>query len=114
MLLTSVYFGILDGPNCFTRIAHDPDISNFWLIDGQGACAFHLFHVTVLLTTFGLNRNSSGFVYLRFDGVAAAMKAQSSLHGRWFAGKMITATYMVKVNNSSRFHFGTFKVYSVY
>lgn len=43
-------------------------------------------------------------MYLRFDGVGAAMKAQNSLHGRWFAGKMITATYMVKV----KFHFDVF------
>ena len=36
-----------------------------------------------------------GFVYLRFDKVASALSAQRALHGRWFAGKMITATFMV-------------------
>lgn len=36
-----------------------------------------------------------GFVYLRFENAQAAMGAQRALHGRWFAGKMITATYMV-------------------
>jgi hypothetical protein len=34
-------------------------------------------------------------VYLQFDTAAAASKAQQALHGRWFAGKMITATFMV-------------------
>ena len=41
------------------------------------------------------SRNTAGFVYLQFDSVAAAGKAQQALHGRWFAGKMITATFMV-------------------
>jgi hypothetical protein len=40
-------------------------------------------------------RNSAGHVYLRFETIAAAMSAQRALHGRWFAGKMITTTYMV-------------------
>ncbi|KAK9089032.1 hypothetical protein Scep_028114 [Stephania cephalantha] len=30
---------------------------------------------------------------LRFGNTESAMKAQHALHGRWFAGKMITATY---------------------
>lgn len=42
-----------------------------------------------------LNRNSAGFVYLRFEAIQASMNARQALHGRWFAGKMITATYMV-------------------
>ncbi|XP_078173429.1 uncharacterized protein LOC144567217 [Carex rostrata] len=50
-----------------------------------------------------VDKNSSGFVYLRFDGVGAAMKAQNSLHGRWFAGKMITATYMTPQQYDAKF-----------
>ncbi|XP_062204938.1 uncharacterized protein LOC133906987 isoform X2 [Phragmites australis] len=42
-----------------------------------------------------IDKNTSGFVYLHFDGVMAATKAQQALHGRWFAGKMITATFML-------------------
>ncbi|CAI0407979.1 unnamed protein product [Linum tenue] len=42
-----------------------------------------------------VDKNTMGFVYLRFDNTQAAMNAQRALHGRWFAGKMITATYMV-------------------
>ncbi|MQL70673.1 hypothetical protein Taro_002999 [Colocasia esculenta] len=42
-----------------------------------------------------VDKNTSGFVYLRFDNVTSAMNAQRALHGRWFAGKMISATFMV-------------------
>ncbi|CAE5985469.1 unnamed protein product [Arabidopsis arenosa] len=41
-----------------------------------------------------VDKNSIGFVYLRFENAQAAIGAQRALHGRWFAGKMITATYM--------------------
>ncbi|GJN30333.1 hypothetical protein PR202_gb18628 [Eleusine coracana subsp. coracana] len=41
-----------------------------------------------------VDKNTAGFVYLRFDSITAAMSAQKALHGRWFAGKMITATFM--------------------
>nr|XP_009384003.1 PREDICTED: RNA-binding protein 39 isoform X2 [Musa acuminata subsp. malaccensis] len=41
-----------------------------------------------------VDKNSAGYVYLRFDNITSAMKAQNALHGRWFAGKMITATFM--------------------
>lgn len=41
-----------------------------------------------------VDKNSSGFVYLRFENTQGAMNAQRALHGRWFAGNMITATYM--------------------
>ncbi|XP_026431325.1 RNA-binding protein 39-like [Papaver somniferum] len=42
-----------------------------------------------------VDKNSAGHVYLRFDTTTSAMSAQHALHGRWFAGKMITAAYMV-------------------
>jgi hypothetical protein len=44
------------------------------------------------------NRNSAGFVYMRFENMQAAINAQHALHGRWFAGKLITATFMVSVH----------------
>ncbi|KAJ4784494.1 hypothetical protein LUZ62_035740 [Rhynchospora pubera] len=50
-----------------------------------------------------VDKNSAGFVFLRFESVTAAMKAQSSLHGRWFAGKMITATYMTPQQYDAKF-----------
>ncbi|GFY94568.1 splicing factor, CC1-like protein [Actinidia rufa] len=42
-----------------------------------------------------VEKNSDGFVYLRFENTQAAISAQRALHGRWFAGKMITATFMI-------------------
>lgn len=42
-----------------------------------------------------MSRNTAGFVYLRFENTQAAINARQVLHGRWFAGKMITATFMV-------------------
>ncbi|XP_055962222.1 uncharacterized protein LOC126653691 isoform X2 [Mercurialis annua] len=42
-----------------------------------------------------VDKNTAGFVYLQFEDTQSAMNAQRALHGRWFAGKMITATYMV-------------------
>uniref|UniRef100_A0A6N2M0H7 RRM domain-containing protein n=1 Tax=Salix viminalis TaxID=40686 RepID=A0A6N2M0H7_SALVM len=41
-----------------------------------------------------IDKNSAGFVYMRFENTQAAINAQRSLHGRWFAGKLITATFM--------------------
>ncbi|KAF8112706.1 hypothetical protein N665_0062s0054 [Sinapis alba] len=50
-----------------------------------------------------VDKNSIGFVYLRFENTQAAMGAQRALHGRWFAGKMITATYMTKESYEAKF-----------
>jgi len=50
-----------------------------------------------------VDKNTAGFVYLQFDSVAAAGKAQQALHGRWFAGKMITATFMSAQEYSTKF-----------
>jgi len=46
------------------------------------------------VTHIFVDKNTAGFVYLRFDSITAAMGAQKALQGRWFAGKMITATFM--------------------
>ncbi|GMP64335.1 hypothetical protein CsSME_00025664 [Camellia sinensis var. sinensis] len=50
-----------------------------------------------------VDKNSAGFVYLRFENTQAAINAQRALHGRWFAGKMITATFMVPQNYEAKF-----------
>ncbi|KAK4741332.1 hypothetical protein SAY87_024920 [Trapa incisa] len=41
-----------------------------------------------------VDKNSTGYVYLRFENVAAAMSAQRAMHLRWFAGRSIAAIYM--------------------
>ncbi|XP_066399793.1 uncharacterized protein [Miscanthus floridulus] len=50
-----------------------------------------------------VDKNTAGFVYLRFDSITAAMSAQKALHGRWFAGKMITATFMTPQQYEMKF-----------
>ncbi|KAL6346698.1 hypothetical protein AAG906_000316 [Vitis piasezkii] len=50
-----------------------------------------------------VDKNSAGFVFLRFENTQAAISAQRALHGRWFAGKMITATFMLPQNYEAKF-----------
>ncbi|XP_073045727.1 uncharacterized protein [Primulina eburnea] len=42
-----------------------------------------------------VDKNSAGYVYLKFENTQSSTAAQRALHGRWFAGKMITASFMV-------------------
>ncbi|XP_011045848.1 PREDICTED: RNA-binding protein 39 [Populus euphratica] len=50
-----------------------------------------------------VDKNSAGFVYMRFENMQGAVNAQRALHGRWFAGKMITATFMVPQAYEAKF-----------
>ncbi|KAL7237050.1 hypothetical protein ACSBR1_020183 [Camellia fascicularis] len=50
-----------------------------------------------------VDKNSAGFVYLQFENTQSAISAQRALHGRWFAGKMITATFMLPQNYEATF-----------
>ncbi|XP_010920083.1 uncharacterized protein [Elaeis guineensis] len=50
-----------------------------------------------------VDKNTAGHVYLRFDNITSAMNAQRALHGRWFAGKMITATFMLPQQYEAKF-----------
>eukprot|EP00262_Sarcandra_glabra_P007781 TRINITY_DN2073_c0_g1_i1.p1 TRINITY_DN2073_c0_g1~~TRINITY_DN2073_c0_g1_i1.p1 ORF type:complete len:420 (-),score=87.08 TRINITY_DN2073_c0_g1_i1:415-1674(-) len=50
-----------------------------------------------------VDKHSSGYVYIRFESVTSASSAQKALHGRWFAGKMITATFMLPQEYEARF-----------
>lgn len=66
----------------------EPD---WWLDIGQDVkeeCAKYgpVTHVFV-------DKDSAGFVYLRFTSTAAAAAARGALHTRWFAGRMIAADF---------------------
>ncbi|XP_020211830.1 RNA-binding protein 39 isoform X2 [Cajanus cajan] len=50
-----------------------------------------------------VDKMSAGFVYLRFEDTQSAISAQRALHGRWFAGKMITASFMVPQSYEEKF-----------
>ncbi|CAL9107986.1 unnamed protein product [Musa textilis] len=41
-----------------------------------------------------VDKNSIGWVYLRFDSAASAANCQIAMHGRWFAGRAISAAFM--------------------
>jgi len=43
-----------------------------------------------------VDKDSKGFVYLKFSEEDAASRAQAVLHGRWFAGRQISAEYQVR------------------
>lgn len=42
-----------------------------------------------------IGRNSAGYVYIRFDTIEAAMKAQRAMNMRWFARRLVSALFMV-------------------
>ncbi|ONH92305.1 hypothetical protein PRUPE_8G167800 [Prunus persica] len=50
-----------------------------------------------------VDKNTAGHVYLRFENTQAAINARHVLHGRWFAGKMIEATFMLPQNYEAKF-----------
>ncbi|KAL3814001.1 hypothetical protein ACJIZ3_015269 [Penstemon smallii] len=50
-----------------------------------------------------VDKNTAGFVYLRFENTQSAIAAQQALHGRWFAGKMITASFMLPHDYEAKF-----------
>ncbi|XWS55117.1 hypothetical protein CRYUN_Cryun10bG0147500 [Craigia yunnanensis] len=50
-----------------------------------------------------VDRDTAGFVYLRFEDTQGAINAQRNLHGRWFAAKMITATFMAPQTYEAKF-----------
>jgi RNA-binding protein 39 len=49
------------------------------------------------------NRIPGGFVYLRFAAMEAASDAAKSLNGRFFAGKMITVSFMNPAEYQAKF-----------
>ncbi|KAK9666770.1 hypothetical protein RND81_14G210000 [Saponaria officinalis] len=80
------------------KIETEPDFDLDIKEDVQDECAKFgaLKHIFV-------DKFSEGHVYLKFDNTQAAMNAQQALHGRWFAGKMITATFMLPQNYEDKF-----------
>lgn len=50
-----------------------------------------------------VDKASQGNVYVKCPSIATAVLAVNSLHGRWFAGRVITAAYVPLVNYHSLF-----------
>ncbi|CAO2815638.1 unnamed protein product [Amaranthus hypochondriacus] len=80
------------------KLETEPDFDLDIKEDVQDECAKYgaVKHIFV-------DKDSEGFVYLKFENTQAAMNAQRALHGRWFAGKMISALYMLPQNYEAKF-----------
>ncbi|KAH7663608.1 RNA-binding protein 39 [Dioscorea alata] len=50
-----------------------------------------------------VERNSNGFVYMRFEAMSSAASCQRAMHGRWFAGRAISATFMRPADYEAKF-----------
>lgn len=50
-----------------------------------------------------VDKASQGNVYVKCPSIATAVLAVNALHGRWFAGRMITAAYVPLVNYHALF-----------
>ncbi|CAL5326837.1 unnamed protein product [Camellia sinensis] len=48
-----------------------------------------------------VDKNSAGYVYLRFETVEAAASAQRAMHKRWFARRLISAVFLFNRMNTT-------------
>ncbi|XP_027075303.1 uncharacterized protein [Coffea arabica] len=50
-----------------------------------------------------VDKNSAGYVYLRFENVEAAARAQQAMHKRWFARRLISAIFLQPYEYDAKF-----------
>ncbi|KAL3818819.1 hypothetical protein ACJIZ3_004724 [Penstemon smallii] len=50
-----------------------------------------------------VDKNTAGYVYLRFESVEAAARAQQAMHKRWFARKLISAIFLQPYEYDAKF-----------
>lgn len=50
-----------------------------------------------------VDKNSAGYVYLRFDTVEGASRAQQAMHRRWFARRSISAIFLQPYEYDAKF-----------
>ncbi|XP_028093454.1 RNA-binding protein 39-like isoform X3 [Camellia sinensis] len=50
-----------------------------------------------------VDKNSAGYVYLRFETVEAAASAQRAMHKRWFARRLISAVFLQPYEYDAKF-----------
>ncbi|KAL1567957.1 RNA-binding protein 39-like [Salvia divinorum] len=50
-----------------------------------------------------VDKNSAGYVYLRFESVEAASRAQQAMHKRWFARRLISAIFLQPYEYDAKF-----------
>jgi len=49
-----------------------------------------------VVTHSAVDKNSQGFVYVKFDTVQAATEARRTLNARWFAGRLVTCDFIAE------------------
>ncbi|XP_044469984.1 RNA-binding protein 39-like [Mangifera indica] len=76
----------------------DPDFDSEIQEDVEAECSKYgrVKHIHV-------DKNSAGFVYLRFESVEAAAAAQRAMHMRWFARRLISAIFMKPQDYEDKF-----------
>lgn len=50
-----------------------------------------------------VEKDSRGHVFVKFRDMAGAMKSQGVMHGRFFAGQMITVRYLTEDEYNAKF-----------
>lgn len=50
-----------------------------------------------------MDKNSQGFVYMKFSSTSGAQGALNALNGRWFAGRQIEADFIPESIYNNRF-----------
>ncbi|KAL7089861.1 hypothetical protein ACP275_12G003500 [Erythranthe tilingii] len=50
-----------------------------------------------------VDKNTAGYVYLRFESVEGAARAQQAMHKRWFARKLISAIFLQPYEYDAKF-----------
>lgn len=50
-----------------------------------------------------VDKDSAGYVYLRFESVEAAARAQQAMHKRWFARRLISAIFLQPYEYDAKF-----------
>ncbi|XP_022856089.1 RNA-binding protein 39-like isoform X1 [Olea europaea var. sylvestris] len=58
-----------------------------------------------------VDKNSAGYVYLRFESVEAASRAQQAMHKRWFARRLISAIFLQPYEYDAKFKAATRTIY---
>ena len=55
------------------------------------------------VTHLSVDRHSQGFVFVKFEEAGAAAAARSTLHARWFAGRLVTCDFTPEAEYDERF-----------
>ncbi|KAL8134260.1 hypothetical protein AgCh_009345 [Apium graveolens] len=81
----------------------DPDFDQDIKEDVEEECSKYGQVKHIYVDNFLDCRNSAGYVYMRFENVEGASRAQQAMHRRWFARKMISAIFLQSYEYDAKF-----------